>query len=322
MTPILSIIIPTYNRPQLLKRAVKSCLDVMKDIDIEILIIPNGAIIHCLEHISVLSKNIYIHPISEANANIARNHGLSLARGKYVRFLDDDDYFLSCAKFQIDYMEKLNLELSVGYTRHGIDGKLLNRVTLPIDLKDIVECVLSQSGFTLVTGNLFLRESLKEVCWRPEILRLQDNIWMIDLCMAREWRWAIYDEDVAVWYHHNSNRISRNIKNNCIAPWFFYSKLELWYTLHRQNRLTKVRSDKIVENLKDYIHLNFPTAPLTCHKMTLDMIYLKKYQKNSCRLEYIILLREWIMLPYRKFKHYIFDILDKRKNKISIKNGF
>lgn len=316
---LLSVIIPTHNRPKYLPRAVKSALDAAPNGDVEVIVVPNGGDETWRESLAdlLVDPRIIVSPIEIGHANVARNHGMSLATGKYIRFLDDDDYLLPHAKFQLDYMEDNNLELSTGYTRHGTEEKVLNRAKLSVNV-DIVECVLIQSSLTLTTGNLYLRRCLDNTSWNFEIPRLQDNIWMIDICSVREWKWAIFHHDVAVWYHHNLIRISKGGKTNCIAPWFFYSKVNLWYALNNQGRLTDQRSNKIIENLTHYIHFNFPRNPIICNKMFFDLMKIKKISNVNSNFEYLILFREWLMVPYRRVKHKILNLLRGEKMEKSI----
>ena len=95
-TPLLSIIIPTYNRPQFIRRAVESALRSEPNGDVEIIIVPNGGDDTWKKSLADFLHNpkILVSPIEKGHANAARNHGLKLAKGKYIRFLDDDDFLL------------------------------------------------------------------------------------------------------------------------------------------------------------------------------------------------------------------------------------
>lgn len=84
----ISVVIPTFNRQNLLERAIASVLDQTIKAD-EIIIVDNGvsrADIDCTSgYIRVVRAPI------NAGVSQARNIGLVLARSSYVAFLDDDD---------------------------------------------------------------------------------------------------------------------------------------------------------------------------------------------------------------------------------------
>lgn len=88
---VVSIIIPTYNRPDTLKRAIESCISqTYKDVEI---IIVDDTRKSQQEMIDSFEDNriIYIHNANPQGASIARNIGISQAKGEYIAPLDDDD---------------------------------------------------------------------------------------------------------------------------------------------------------------------------------------------------------------------------------------
>ncbi len=91
--PKVSVIIPTYKRPKKLVRAVKSVRNQTYD-NIEIIVVnddPESDISDVLpedENIKLIN-----HEVNKGGAG-ARNTGIDNAEGKYIAFLDDDDYFL------------------------------------------------------------------------------------------------------------------------------------------------------------------------------------------------------------------------------------
>lgn len=86
-----SVIIPTYNRPELLARALNSALVNLQDDD-EILVIDDGSERDYWPVISAYDDiRISYHKIKNGGVSAARNHGLDHAKHSYVAFLDDDD---------------------------------------------------------------------------------------------------------------------------------------------------------------------------------------------------------------------------------------
>ena len=87
----LSIIIPVYNKEKYLKKCLDSLVNKIND-NIEIILIDDGSIDN--------SENVYkcyadfITIIKQENHGVsyARNVGLNRASGKYIMFVDSDDY--------------------------------------------------------------------------------------------------------------------------------------------------------------------------------------------------------------------------------------
>ncbi|MDZ7808721.1 MAG: glycosyltransferase family 2 protein [Gracilimonas sp.] len=88
--PLVSVVIPTYNRPDLLVRAVDSVQNQSYS-NIEIIVVDDASKI---EPGKVLSgyKGLYFFRNSvNMGACYSRNIGLSKAKGDFINFLDDDD---------------------------------------------------------------------------------------------------------------------------------------------------------------------------------------------------------------------------------------
>jgi glycosyltransferase involved in cell wall biosynthesis len=92
--PLVSVIVPTHNRPGLLCEALRSILaQTMQDFEI---IVVNDAGIDVAPWVRPLDDSGRIrllrHPRNRGLAG-ARNTGIRAARGKYIAYLDDDDLF-------------------------------------------------------------------------------------------------------------------------------------------------------------------------------------------------------------------------------------
>jgi glycosyltransferase involved in cell wall biosynthesis len=93
--PKISVVIPTHNRPALLKRAIESALN-QKTPAFEILIVDDA---NCSETEKLVysystDKIAYIKNKDGSGASSSRNVGAKVATGEYIAFLDDDDVWL------------------------------------------------------------------------------------------------------------------------------------------------------------------------------------------------------------------------------------
>lgn len=98
---MISIIITTYGEARVLKRAVLS-LQKQRTEDIEIIVVddndPDSAFRTETEQImDCFSDNriVYIKHEKNKNGAAARNTGLKAAKGEFIAFLDNDDFYLS-----------------------------------------------------------------------------------------------------------------------------------------------------------------------------------------------------------------------------------
>ena len=92
--PLVSVIVPTYNRPKMLVPTIQSILEqTYKDHEI---IVINDCSLEVENIVAWLNsrQNItYVRHGRNRGLAAARNTGIKLARGKYLAYLDDDDHF-------------------------------------------------------------------------------------------------------------------------------------------------------------------------------------------------------------------------------------
>ena len=94
MAPFFSIIIPTYNRAHLLPKAIESVVG-QSFTDWELIIVDDGSTDNTQETISSIEDD-RIRYIYQENSerSAARNNGINNSTGKWICFLDSDDYYL------------------------------------------------------------------------------------------------------------------------------------------------------------------------------------------------------------------------------------
>jgi glycosyltransferase involved in cell wall biosynthesis len=94
--PFFSIIIPTYNRANLLPIAIESVLKQSFS-NWELIVVDDGSTDETVNLMQAYcAKDARVRYIYQDNAerSAARNNGINQSRGKYICFLDSDDYFL------------------------------------------------------------------------------------------------------------------------------------------------------------------------------------------------------------------------------------
>lgn len=115
---LLTIIIPAYNAEKYIEDCVESCesIDLAKDI-FEIIIVDDGSNDSTPKKLCELASrfnNISVFTQENQGQSVARNLGIEKAQGRYLWFVDADDYVLNEGiKQVIDKSQDLGLEITM-----------------------------------------------------------------------------------------------------------------------------------------------------------------------------------------------------------------
>ena len=92
--PLVSVVIPTYNRCHYLQQAIQSVLEQTYS-NFEVVVVDDGSNDGTAEVVAGL-YDARVRYLYQANAgrSTARNRGMAAAKGLYLAFLDDDDLYL------------------------------------------------------------------------------------------------------------------------------------------------------------------------------------------------------------------------------------
>lgn len=109
-TPVISIIVPVYNAEKYIRKCVNSIL-TQTFVDFEVLLIDDGSVDDsgriCDEY-SLKDKRVKVFHKINGGVSSARNLGLDNCRGRWVSFIDADDY-ISPDFFDCDYSNAVDV---------------------------------------------------------------------------------------------------------------------------------------------------------------------------------------------------------------------
>lgn len=110
--PLISVIIPTFNRKEKVVGAVESVLQQDYD-NFELIVVDDGSTDGTKEYLEGEFKNIKVIRQENKGVSGARNLGIKESKGEYIAFLDSDDRWLADKlSRQISYMqEKLGYDI-------------------------------------------------------------------------------------------------------------------------------------------------------------------------------------------------------------------
>lgn len=307
-SPLLSVVIPTSRRPRQVPLAVASALEGMGR-EVEVIVVPNGPDTSWKESLAVFAADprVRVEPIPTPHANAARNHGLVQARGKYLRFLDDDDVLLADGVArQCELIESTGADIfSCGIRRMEDDGTLHSNM-VPIERDDLVVAMARPGRVCLLHSHLYRRELIADARWDETIPYEQDTDWILRLCAAREWNWGSSGDLVGIWHHHQGARTSKTLGRHTRARVVSKMFLDTARSLHAQGRLGPRRADAFAEGIWAYVDANFFKAPRYWSGIARDAMALHPERRPDAAVFRTAIGRrldpvsvEWVLAPPR-----------------------
>ena len=182
--PKISVIIPTYNRGNLIENTIKGVIDQTYT-DWELLIVDDGSTDNTKEIVGEFIKNDkrikYFYEENSGCPSVPRNLGIEKASGEYVAFLDsDDEWFPTKLEKQLAVFEnsdnpKLGVVACYAYIKDNKTGKIIsehNKYYKGNALKEI----LKNYGLICTTSCVMTKLSiLKEVGPFDSIFKVYDD---------------------------------------------------------------------------------------------------------------------------------------------------
>jgi glycosyltransferase involved in cell wall biosynthesis len=148
---LVTAIIPTFNRPELVRRAILSAL-AQGYRNLEVVVIIDGSdertrqVVESIREARLRIVELGIH----LGAAQARNVGVKLARGEWVTFLDDDDEWVPC---------KIEMQIGIARTSSAVHPVVCSRVTVRSSNLDWISPARVYSGAEPMSEYLFCRRA-------------------------------------------------------------------------------------------------------------------------------------------------------------------
>ncbi|GJL77932.1 MAG: glycosyl transferase [Nitrospinaceae bacterium] len=131
MNPLVTVILPTYNRADFLRESIQSVM-FQTFTDFELIVVDDGSTDHTNEVVREFSGIRTLSCPANGGVSKARNLGIAEARGRYICFLDSDDLWVkNKLETQISWMESQK-DCQVCYTdeiwiRRGVRVNPMNK---------------------------------------------------------------------------------------------------------------------------------------------------------------------------------------------------
>lgn len=220
--PFFSVIIPVYNRANVLRWAIESVL-AQTEQDFEIIVVDDGSSDNPQIVIDrIVDPRIHYERQLNGGGGSARNKGIDLARGQFVAFLDSDDIFLPCHLATMRAVVE-GTDQVAAYARIIVDrgtGQTFLKPPRAIAPDEHMATYLTcERGFVPTTTLVVAREIAARVRYDESLPYAQDTDFAVRLFLAG-CRFVMADAPGAVWYDRpDPARSSAGRKGALVESW-------------------------------------------------------------------------------------------------------
>ena len=218
-SPLVSIVIPTYNHAPMLQRALATVVEQTHK-NWNAIVVNNYSTDNTLEVVAAFNDP-RIQCVNFRNNGVigaSRNEGISLATGKYVAFLDSDDTWFPTKLEQCVEILESGSDL-VCHAEYWIDESGKSRLVAYGPSEAATHHNLIYNGNRISTSATVVRTALlKEVHGfdvSPELISTEDYDLWIRLA-AKSDKFAFISEPLGE-YHRHDNNVSANIEKHLAA---------------------------------------------------------------------------------------------------------
>lgn len=231
--PMVSVVIPTYNRTDTLKIALES-VQAQTFRDFEIVVVSDcgsNSLEKLIQDLNTHQNITYVRHGTNRGLGAARNTGVGATRGKYIAYLDDDDFFYpDHLETLVEYLERTGEKAA--YTdahrvwQHKVDGVYVERNRDEPYRMDFDYDLILVHNFVPVLCFLHARECLREVGGFDESLSTHED-WDLWIRLSRKYRMHRIPKLTSAFTHRDdgtnmTNRRKRSFLDTTVAIYAKY----------------------------------------------------------------------------------------------------
>jgi glycosyltransferase involved in cell wall biosynthesis len=270
-SPLVSIVIPTYNHAPMLQRALATVIEQTYQ-NWNAIVVNNYSTDNTLEVVAKFNDP-RIQCVNFRNNGVigaSRNEGIKLATGEYIAFLDSDDtWFPTKVERSVSSLE--NGSDLVCHAEYWIDESGKSRLVTYGPSEAATHHNLIYKGNRISTSATMVRATLlKEVNGfdtSPELISTEDYDLWIRLA-AKSNKFAFIDEPLGE-YHRHDNNVSANIEKHLAAELALLTK-HFAVDSRLQNALARRRRKALA----------YYGAGRSLHRTSKYFLALKKYARS------------------------------------------
>lgn len=321
--PFFSVIIPVYNSSKYLQKCINSII-CQKFQNYEVVFVDDGS---TDSSVNIISKEIKGYAnfklIKQENQGVsaARNKGLKNASGKYVMFMDSDDYWengilsrlskILLAHKSVDILFFNIFEEIVNVRKnHDVAEKYLGN---KLSKSDAIESVLSNRGYRGYSVNkVFKRSCIGNIRFDEDITYLEDMLFNIS-CIMNANEYMGIDDCLYVYRWRPSSVV------NTFEP----SHMTLFDALNKISNLIPHEFDDAITVKKKFTYIDFASRFIFKNKKEYNYFQSKfAAEKNIFRLnEFGLGKTELIPLSLGNFNFTVavlsLKLIKKLKNRLN-----
>lgn len=242
---LISIIVPVYNADKYLEECINSLINQTYK-NLEIILVDDGSIDEspniCDEY---LKKDSRVKVIHQENKGVseARNRGIEEARGKWIAFVDADDYIdLKFCEKMLEIAIKENAQCVIcGYNRVYLSKKeaLLKEKSFSMDSDEFLNNVfMVQSGFGFAHMKLWDANLLKKsnIRFDKELKVAEDAFFCMQI--SKEIKKIYYLNEALYNYRFNEQSVVRKFDKNYVQKYLIAMKKTKEYIRNNDEKNT------------------------------------------------------------------------------------
>ena len=231
--PLVSVVIATFNRAELLKKAIKSIFNQTYE-SMELIIVNDGSTDTTQSNLLEFARGNKRITVVTNSVNLgfvkSLNKGVAQAKGKYIARLDDDDYWLDPDKIkkQVGFLESRPEYVLVGggATWHDPSGNELFRYLLPQDDREIRKKILVDNCF-VHSSVVFRKKDWERIGGYKEVGMACD--WELWLALGAAGKFYNFQEYFVHYLKWSGNMSNFNVRKNLKMQMDFQKRYGAYY---------------------------------------------------------------------------------------------